>query len=612
MAERLYVNNYRTALTLAITDSDTSMTVGTVTGIPTISGGDWLIMTLTNGVQFEIVQVTARSGNTFTIVRAQESTTALDWPIGTTVHLSPTADSFTAVAGGTPGGADTQVQYNSSGTFAGHSGLTYNGAGVLTSNAGIIVGGNATAAGYIRLLEDSDNGSNYTGFQSPASLAGNVIYTMPTADGTNGYVLSTNGSGTLSWIANGGGSQSPWTGNIDTAGYLLTNTSNADGVEIDTGNNGLHITGDYVELLPNSGDTAPELRLYENNSNGTSYTGFKAPAALGGNYIYNLPTTFGTNGYFLQTDGSGALTWAAAGSTYTGTTNEIDVTGTVISLAANPVMTGTDAVQIPKGTTAQRGTSTTGKIRYNSDLARYEGGLGTWTGAQFLIDGDFSSTGFMLRTAANTYSNLGGSQGDIIYFSGSNTPSTLAKNTSSTRYLSNTGSSNNPAWAQIDLSNGVTGVLPVANGGNGVAAIPMARAYRATNQTITTNTVTKITLDTESYDVGSCFDSSTNYRYTPNIAGKYLVTCQMHIETKTATPGIQIIYIYKNGAEYSRGDYRFNTGAAETSVGFSDTVSMNGSTDYLEIYCFHLYTTSATLFGAASYTFASFHLLPGG
>lgn len=55
------------------------------------------------------------------------------------------------------------------------------------------------------------------------------------------------------------------------------------------------------------------------------------------------------------------------------------------------------------------------------------------------------------------------SQGDILYGSAANTISKLAKSTTATRYLSNTGASNNPAWAQVDLSNGVTGQLPVAN-----------------------------------------------------------------------------------------------------------------------------------------------------
>lgn len=58
------------------------------------------------------------------------------------------------------------------------------------------------------------------------------------------------------------------------------------------------------------------------------------------------------------------------------------------------------------------------------------------------------------------------SQGDILYGTGVNAYTKLAKNTSATRYLSNTGTSNNPAWAQIDLTNGVTGILPGANGGS--------------------------------------------------------------------------------------------------------------------------------------------------
>lgn len=54
-------------------------------------------------------------------------------------------------------------------------------------------------------------------------------------------------------------------------------------------------------------------------------------------------------------------------------------------------------------------------------------------------------------------------QGDIFYSSATNTVTVLNKSAATTRYLANTGTSNNPAWAQVSLVNGVTGALAAAN-----------------------------------------------------------------------------------------------------------------------------------------------------
>lgn len=61
-------------------------------------------------------------------------------------------------------------------------------------------------------------------------------------------------------------------------------------------------------------------------------------------------------------------------------------------------------------------------------------------------------------------------QGDILYASAADTLSRLAKNTTASRYLSNQGASNNPLWAQISLTDGVTGILPLLNGGFGFSS----------------------------------------------------------------------------------------------------------------------------------------------
>jgi len=64
------------------------------------------------------------------------------------------------------------------------------------------VGGNATAPGEIRIFEDTDLGTNYSGF-TVGNLTASVAYQLPNADGSSGQQLTTDGSGVLSWVAAG-------------------------------------------------------------------------------------------------------------------------------------------------------------------------------------------------------------------------------------------------------------------------------------------------------------------------------------------------------------------------------------------------------------------------
>ncbi len=87
----------------------------------------------------------------------------------------------------------------------------------------------------------------------------------------------------------------------------------------------------------------------------------------------------------------------------------------------------------------------------------------------------FTYTGSTWKEETRMYGNAtgggpgggmpGGAQGDLLYASATDTWSNLNKNTTATRYLANTGTSNNPAWAQVALATGVSGTLPTANGG---------------------------------------------------------------------------------------------------------------------------------------------------
>jgi hypothetical protein len=101
--------------------------------------------------------------------------------------------------------------------------------------------GNATAGSEIRLPEDTDNGSNYVAIKAPDTLASNLTLTLPSADGTSGQVLQTNGSGVLSFASGGGGIlQVKQTLKSDT--FVTTNIPNSD----------TDITGFSVSITPAS------------------------------------------------------------------------------------------------------------------------------------------------------------------------------------------------------------------------------------------------------------------------------------------------------------------------------------------------------------------------
>jgi hypothetical protein len=78
------------------------------------------------------------------------------------------------------------------------------------ANAGLQLKNGATSAGFIEFFEDSDNGTNKVTLIGPASTA-DITLTLPNSDGDNGQVLTTDGSGVLSFAdAASGGAYNTW------------------------------------------------------------------------------------------------------------------------------------------------------------------------------------------------------------------------------------------------------------------------------------------------------------------------------------------------------------------------------------------------------------------
>jgi hypothetical protein len=72
----------------------------------------------------------------------------------------------------------------------------------------------------IRFRETTANGTNYVALKAPASVSADLTFTLPATDGTNGQVLTTNGSGVLSFITPSAGIS--WQSSVKTSGFTAT------------------------------------------------------------------------------------------------------------------------------------------------------------------------------------------------------------------------------------------------------------------------------------------------------------------------------------------------------------------------------------------------------
>ena len=116
---------------------------------------------------------------------------------------------------------------------------------------------------------------------------------------------------------------------------------------------------------------------------------------------------------------------------------------------------------------------------------------------------------------------------------------------------------------------------------------PAFEAFLSSSTNPSNNTETKIAFNSEVFDTDSCYDNSTNYRFTPTTAGKYY--CYAVVRAGGGANQSQSNFtaqFNKNGSEYGK-EIIVQNGTSYPGNNYTLTlaasIDFNGSSDYLEV-----------------------------
>jgi len=442
----------------------------------------------------------------------------------------------TAGGGGTPGGSNTQVQYNSSGNFAGSPNFTFNAAtGALAANTFVGSGANlsnisaANVIGTVANATYATSAGTATTAGTANSVAGANVSGAVAYATTANSVAGANVSGAVGLATYATTANAVAGANVSGAVAFATTANSVAGANV-TGEvshaaiansvAGANVTGAVAyATTANSvaGANVSGAVAYATTANSVAGANVNGPVTALNANISNVKISGGTNGYVLQTDGAGNLSWTAqtggggngtpggsntqvqynnsgvfAGSPafeFDQTTNTLSVTNFSGNGAGLSAITGANVT----GTVANASHATVADSANSVAGANVSGQVGNaliagtvYTNAQPNI----TSVGTLTSLNVAGTSNLG-PVGNITITGGSN------------GYILQTDGSGNLSWTAPSVNNGIANgnsnvSIPVANGNVNISAAGNANVLVVTgtgaNITGTLNTTGLVTI----------------------------------------------------------------------------------------------------------------------
>ena len=199
-----------------------------------------------------------------------------------------------------------------------------------------------TVGGKVNFLEGTNNGTNKIIVKAPNTIASNVTFTLPSADGSDGHILQTNGSGVLSFSAPASSaftlSDNQGTPNTDsfstggtltfagTAGIKTTISDNSVGIVVDVnGTTAVETLADSDEFLVYDASATANRKLTAENLGDYIYAGLSGDITVTEGGVVSIAA----NSVALGTDTTGNYV-----ATLAGTANQLTVTGSGSETAA--------------------------------------------------------------------------------------------------------------------------------------------------------------------------------------------------------------------------------------------------------------------------------------